>query len=263
MDTARTTPRGHVQANVAQGVFLPVGAALTLITAGKDAGVSATKRKPTDAEMGAIADAAIPLALTPPGALFEIALRSGIVEDLDVGLRYATTSVKLDVKYRFFHSGDDAEASKHASIGFGASKYLFKNPIFDLLERVKIDDFSRFDLDFPVRYSWEFKEAFAFYAGAKYQLTRFTFSEKLFQLQEDASANGAPSFVGEVKSTMHYFGGSVGIMAGYKYAFVALELNGGYFQSSPSYFSFQTGKIEEHKVGGVTLYPAIGLVFRI
>ena len=55
----------------------------------------------------------------------------------------------------------------------------------------------------------------------------------------------------------HFFGSSVGIAAGYKYVWLMLELTAGYTYCRPTVFG------RERNIGGLTLYPAIGLQVKI
>jgi len=266
MDTARTTPVGHVRMDAATGLFIPTGPLVDILGAGDRALERLTGgNDPLPAEEAQkLYDAALSLSLMPPAALQEVMIRTGVMEDMDVGLRLATTSLRADVKYRFFHSGTDNEASKHASVGLGASRYMFGGVVFDVLEWIKIDDFSRWDFELPVLYSWEYKQFFTFHAGAKYVYTRFSLDPNFVELQNRlATTVSTPRVTDQVDSNMHFLGGLAGISAGYKYVFVMLELTAGYSWARPSVYSFIDGQTSERNLGGVTLYPSIGLVLKV
>lgn len=270
MDTARPTPVGHVRANAAMGIYLPASPISTAMDAGKQALEKLHSNgsvKVTPQEAGDIYEAAVALALMPPSVLQEFMVRTGVLEDMDVGLRVATTALRLDAKYRFFESVDGS-TSRHASVGFGVSKYLFKGPVFDTLDflkdYVKFNDFSRWDFEVPVLYTYEKGEWFTFYAGAKYILSLFSFDQNLFELQRRVSQDASlPPMTEHRRTNMHFFGGVAGAGLGYKYVFVFAELNAGYTYARPSLYSFVDGETRERNLGGATLYPSLGLVLKI
>jgi len=259
MDTARTTDPGHVRVNAAMGVYVPAGTALRLVSDGTDLAkrLIAESRDPTVEELDKMFEAGLAVAVLPIAPVQELQIRTGIVRNLDAGLRLATTGARLDLKFRFWNGGD-----QHASIGAGASKYFFSGPVFDALSFVKIDDFSRWDFEVPLLFSSEAGETFRFYGGAKYVLSLFSMDEKLVKAQHVAEQNGSPD-VFRAKEKMHFVGGVAGIMLGFRHVFVALELTAGYTVAEPEIYSFVSKRPEKRSLGGVTLYPALGLVLAL
>jgi hypothetical protein len=262
-DTARTTERGHVRVSAAMGVHVPASRALDFIGEGKDVVDAVQARgggRPTDEELARVGDAGIALMLQPLAPVQEFMIRTGVTPWMDVGLRAATTSLRFDSKARFWKSADDR---KHASVGVGIAKYTFSNPIFKVLEYARVDDFSRWDLDAPLLFTFEYGQSFMMTLGAKYQLSRFTFSQKLYEATQTGEQEiGTPVVTDRITSPMHFFGGIFGMMAGYKYVFVSLELTAGWTRVKPRMYSLQTRTVEQRDLSGVTVYPAIGLVVK-
>lgn len=266
MDTARTTPRGHVQFNYASGIHLPLGPSTDLFSAaaGMVGNALDDKEVLTEEEAQDLYNFALGLVLQPPAKVSEFQLRTGIMENLDVGLRYSTTQLRLDTKLRFFHNGDDIYKSQHASIGIGVSKYLFSNPLFDWLDYVKLSDFSRWDFEIPLLYSFEYRKSFMLFFGAKYIYTRFSVDQNLYEIQRRVSDMAEqPAIVENINENMHFFGSVVGLGGGYKHVFVFTEINFGYTYLRPEIYSFIDKQRKERNLGGLTLYPAIGLIVRI
>ncbi len=268
LDTARPTPVGKVRFDVGRGVHLPVGSIVkgaAAATSGAVQSIRAGKAtiSPEDAER--LYEAGLATAINLPSDNLEFMVRTGLMEDVDVGLRYSVTALRLDLKYRFFHAGvDDLGKNHNLSIGVGVSKYLFNNPVFEALEYVKIDDFSRWDVEVPLLYSWEYKSYFAFYGGFKYIFTSFELDPNLYEIQKHVSnmANIAP-LTDSVRSSMHLFGGTIGLAGGWKHVWIYTELTAGYTYLRPSLYSFVDGKSRQRNLDGFSVYPAIGVVWRI
>lgn len=262
MNTARPTPPGEVRAHAAAGLFLPTGAALDIAQAGLGAArsVRAGELSLTPEEKEALYLGAVSLALQPPYPVLEAGLRTGIVEDLDAGLKLTSTSLGLDARYRLWRGGDEASMHQHLSIGLGASRYLFSNPLFDALELVRIDDFSRWDFEVPLLFSFEYERIAMGYMGLKYIHTRFALDQTLIDVQRVAGEWGAPLLTDQVRTPMHFYGGVFGLGIGYKHVWLLLELNVGYTWLRPRLYSFVDERIASRNLGGLTFHPAIGLV---
>jgi hypothetical protein len=266
MDTALPTKVKHVRFDYGYGYYIPTGPFYKIIQAGIGVASNlrdgATTLSPEDAQR--LYDAGLGLALMPPSAVWEVMLRTGIAEDADIGLKWASTSLRADVKWRFWHAGEqDVGRAHNASIGLGVSRYMFGNPVFEVLDYVKMGDFSRWDFDVPLLYSWHVKEAFTLYTGAKYIYTRFSMDENLYKLQQLVGDFGGPEMTDKITSNMHYGGALIGMMGGYKYAWINLELNVGYVYARPVVYSFVDKAQRPRNVGGVTLFPNIGFVVKI
>lgn len=262
MNTARTTPPGEFRVNAAAGVHLPGGAAVDFARA--SLGVARSIREGafelTPAEQESLYLGALSLALQPPYPVFEAGLRTGIVEDVDAGLKLSTTAIGLDARYRFWRSGDEEGIHLHAAIGLGASRYFFSNPLFDVLELVRVGDFSRWDFEIPLLFSFEHSRIAMGYVGLKYVHTRFSIDQTLFKLQRAANeVAGVPVLTDRIQSPMHFYGGVFGFGIGYKHVWLLLELNAGYVWLRPRLYSPVDEMVASRNLGGLTVYPAIGL----
>lgn len=259
MDTARTMNPGQWRVNLATGVYVPAGAVIRLAANGVDLGrtLISENRDPTTAELDKLFEAGLALAVLPIAPVQELQIRTGIVDNLDAGFRLATTGARLDVKYRFFQSADSRH---HLSIGLGGSKYFFSGPVFDALAFVKVEDFSRYDVEVPLLYTYEAGDIFRFYGGAKFIRSWFSMSSKLVRAQSVAESNGSPTFF-RSEEQMTFAGATFGIMLGYKHVFVSAELTSGLVIAEPAIYSFVTKQPEKRNLGGATFFPALGLVF--
>lgn len=271
MQTAVPVERGHVQVNGAYGIYLPLGPAADAVAQGvkqaQKAVVAAKENKNyelSEEDAQSILTAGIGLASMPPGAAYEIMVRTGLFEDLDLGVRYSTSgSLKADAKYRFFHHGPEEgeggvmSPSFDMAIGFGGAKYFFSSPVIEVLEFVQLGDFSRWDVEVPAYFSIEWGQILKFWVAPKYVYSRTSFDGELVDLSHEASRwshleLGLPDVV-----NTHFFGSSIGFAAGYKYVHLMLELTAGYTYCRPTVFG------QVRNIGGLTLYPAIGLQVKI
>jgi len=269
LQTAKPLARGQFQVSLGAGAFIPAGQIVDVVDLAIDEGKRLRKQVEngeqvnlTEEQQQEILSAGVALAVAPPGLVNEFMLRAGLADDLDVGLRYSGISWRLDTKFRFLHSGDGPEVpesqrrSVDMAIGLAGARHSFKSPVLDVLEIVQIDDFSRWDVEVPLYVSTDFGDILRLYAAPKYIYSRTKLDEKLINFAEqgkDVSGFdvGLPA---RVKS--EFVGSTFGVSLGYKYVHVFAELTGGYNFCKPEVFG------QRRNLGGVTLYPAVGIAFR-
>jgi len=265
---AKAIKPGHAQVNLGAGAYVPVGTIGSLVGEGVrqveafQASVqSGTPYQVTPEDQQRLLTAAIALAVLPPSLSQELTVRTGILQNWDAGLRYSINAVRLDSKYQLVHQGDDDELapghrSFDVSVGLGVSRYLFDSPAFDVLDYVQMGDFSRWDLEVPVYVSWEWGEWARAYLAPKYVWSRTELDANLVNTSATASLLlGLDVSAPETVDT-HFFGTSAGVMLGYKYAFLVLEMTGGYTLCRPYVLG------QRRDLGGLTLYPSAALDFR-
>lgn len=268
--TARAIEPGHVQATAGTGVYIPVGATLFAISEGVaqttkiiEAAQSGAEYQLTDDDREKLITAAIALAVLPPSPTQEFSLRTGILKNWDAGLRYSISAVRLDSKYQLYHADDgpnvapEYQRSVDLAVGGAVSKYLFDNVVFDALEFVQMGDFDRWDFEVPVYASIEWGYIFKAYGAVKYVYSHTTMDARLVNTANTAGTiTGLDIDVGDTEVGTHFIGATAGIMAGYRYVYVGVELTGGYTYARP----FVLGRRRD--LGGATFYPSIALDVR-
>lgn len=273
MQTAKPLARGQFQVSAATGVFIPAGQIGTLVDEGlaqakvikKNIDSGQPYQLPED-QARRLLDVGMALAVAPPGAGHELMIRAGLLESnsLDVGLRLSTTSVRFDTKVRLAHGGDAEDSalpdfrrrSYDLAIGAGISRHRFESPVLDALELVKIDDFSRWDVEVPVYLSMDLGDIFKLYAAPKYIYSRTSLDAKLVDYAQQGKDVSGFDLALPAQVDSHFFGASVGFALGYKYVHLYAELTAGYTDCRPVVFG------ERRDLGGVTLYPSVGLAFK-
>ncbi len=266
MQTARPLTPGQLQVSYGVGAFVPAGQLFTVVDTsieeGKRAREAHERGEPyalSEESQERMFTAGVALAVAPPGANNELMVRAGVVEDLELGLRYSGISLRLDGKYRILHGGDPdlgtavEGTSYDLALGVGVARHIFRsNKILDLLEVVQVNDFSRFDVEVPLYMSVDWKDIFKLYAAPKYIYSHTTLDQRLV----DYAAQGGESTSLPATVSSHFVGSTLGVAVGYKYVHVYGELTGGYTALRPRFLG------KEHDLGGVTLYPAIGIAVR-
>ncbi|HEX8437934.1 hypothetical protein [Archangium sp.] len=273
MQTAKPLARGQFQVSGGTGLFVPVGQLATVIDQGIVQG-KAIKKAIDDEQPYTLAEedaqkllsVGMALALAPPGSSQELMIRAGLLESnsLDVGLRLSTSSVRFDGKLRLLHGGDPDDShlaptqrkSLDVALGVGIARQLFKSPVLDALEVVKIDSFSRWDVEIPLYMSVDVGDIFKLYAAPKYVFSRTSLDQKLVDLAQVGTDLSGFNLTLPAHVNSHFYGASVGFALGYKYVHLYAELTGGYIHSRPRVFG------QERDLGGVTLYPSVGLALK-
>lgn len=286
------TPRGRVHVGVAAGAYIPSRPIINAIDVGvkvvdraKDMAQSGGEVKPlSDDEKRSLINASLAFALQPPSAGWELQARTGVFDNVDVGFRYSVSQVRGDVRYRFFHSEkwengapppplpedasfgqrmkeafrmDERARSYDATVQLGVSYYLFSNPLVEVLDAVKLGDFSRWDFDLAITWGVDVRRMFKFYAGPKFIYTRFSLDEQLYDLANTATAFASePAVTTSVSHNMFFGGAVVGLATGYKYVWLYTELTAGYTYARPTVLG------EVRDLGGATFYPTIGIAVK-
>jgi hypothetical protein len=187
--------------------------------------------------------AALAIALNPPGVENEFAFRYGLGGGFDLGLRYTINSIQLEGKYQFLDEGPGGWAG---SIGLGFGHHIFAGPVFDVLEFLQIDEFSRNDISVPLMFGRQPNDYVQYWLGPKYIASRYKI-DAIFE---------ATNAVENEAGAMQYFGGTAGFALGYRYVWFMAEL-------TVMNLIFNANVLgEDRDLGGVVIYPAGGLMVR-
>jgi hypothetical protein len=269
LQTAKPLTRGQFQVSLGAGAFVPAGQLIDLVDLGIDEGKKIKEAVENDEpvqlsqeDQQRMLSAGIALAVAPPGLVNEVSIRAGLADDLDVGLRYSGISWRLDTKFRFFHGGDGYEVPENSrrsidmALGLAGARHSFKSPVFDVLEIVQINDFSRWDLEVPLYISTDFGDILRLYAAPKYVYSKTHIDQQLINYAEQGK--NVTGFDVRLPATVksEFAGSTFGVSLGYKYVHVFAEITGGYTFCKPEVFG------ERRNLGGVTIYPAVGIAIR-
>jgi hypothetical protein len=261
LQSARTLEQGEVQITVAGSVPVSTLAARKTIESAKSV-VNRLKdakdaaEPPTEEEIRLAVETSTAYVLFTPSVYPEALVRVGIVERFDAGLKLSYSLVKVEAKGQFLELDNGLAGSAFIGYGyhFGVGPSI-ASKIYDIFDYLGMVDYSRHDLDLGVLFGFERGEWLSFYGGPRYLLsfTNVSFKLKGFEsielgdLEDDAF---------EVDTPIHHVGAVVGVMLGYKYVFVNLELTLLYAIFKPSVLD------ETIDLSGMLITPAFGLTAR-
>jgi hypothetical protein len=268
--TAKPVEPLHVQVDAGAGLYTPLGGIGQAVAQGvhhatKLADLIANKTEYTlsEDEQHELLTAGIALAVLPPAPVYTMSLRTGLFANADLGLRYSINAARLDAKYRFIHMDDGpnvpdgSQRSFDVALGVAISRYLFDNPVVDSLKFVHLGDFSRWDLEVPLYFSWELGHVAHLYGGPRYVYSRTSFDAILVNTSEQASNISGLDLTLPEQVDVHFIGATAGLMVGYKYVYLILEMTGGYTSCRPVVMG------RRRDLGGPTFFPSVGLALRL
>lgn len=244
MQPADTLPPGgwHV------GGGLNVNVPATGVVRALDAAISLEEKlrddpsyEPTEAEERRYLDAALGLALNPPGVTQEVMVRYGLLDRVDAGLRWSTTGIHVDGKLQFLRGG-----GWDGSIAVGYVHHLFDGIVFDALELLRIDDFSRKDVEVPVIFGRRLGSWGTLWGGPKLVLGWYHLDAALAEAEVAGSTDG----------TLRYLGGFAGFGAGYRAFRGFVELTVMHLSARPVVLG------QKVDLGGVVVMPSVGVMVR-
>ena len=214
--------------------------------------ISSANTPPTEDELRNAVEAATAYVLFTPSVYPELMARRGIIDRFDAGLRLSNSLAKFEMKGQFLK--EDSGAAGSAFIGYG---YHFgvgpsiAEKLFDIFEYLDMVDYARHDLDVGVLFGFEKGEWLSFYAGPRF-LTSFTKVKLNLKGFEQNDVIDVPEAI-NIDTPIIHVGAVVGIMLGYKYVFVNLEMTMLYVIFKPEVLG------ETLDLGGMMFAPTIGL----
>jgi hypothetical protein len=250
---AHVAPKGHVAASVGVEGGASVGAFTEVIDRGKDLARRAQNNEAlTDDDLWKIFDAGVGLMLASPSFGPHVAVAYTPLDRLEVGLRYAGSAFRFAGRYQLL---DHLTGPMDLTVGLGLSRFSYSFPLSDQIPILKLDDFSRWQLDVPLL------------AGTSRDYLRVWFGPKLlftkFQTQLRLELEPVPT-VARFDGTAIFVGGQAGIALGYRKLFFAFELTmveaiGTAHLTSPALDPMA----HDSRISSFTIFPSVGLMGEI
>lgn len=250
---AHVAPQGHVAASMGVEGGAAIGAFTDLVARGKDLAVRAQSEDLNDDDKWRILDAGVGLLLTMPSIGPHVAVAYTPVDRFEIGLRYAGSAYRLAGRYQLL---DHVTGPMDLTVGLGLSRFSFSFPLSDQIPVLRLDDFSRWQVDMPLLAGTS-GDFFRVWAGPKLLLTTFQTQLTLTLPREEA-------LVARFDGTGIFVGGQAGAAFGYKHLFVAFELTlvqaiGTAHLTAPG---LQPSTHDSH-ISAFTIFPSVGLMGEI
>ena len=250
--TAAVPPTGHFSAAVGWEGSLPLGTLYDVFTTGRDALERAEKGQAlTTEEKWQAFDTGMELLLNPPAFGYHLSFAYVPWRRLEVSLRYASSAFRLGTRYQLV---DRATGPFDLSLGLGVSRFTYDIPIADYVPLLKVDGFTRWQLDVPLLIGMQ-NRWFRTWGGPRFLATFFDAAMRL-DLQVEAPV------LASMSGSAYYVGGQAGIGFGYRWVFLAFELTitemiGNARFEAPVLTDSPTRDAE---MSGLVIYPTLGLM---
>lgn len=205
----------------------------------------------TEAEYRELLDTVIAFALFRPTLVTELAMRVGVWDGVDVGVRYNGSTTKGDAKIRLWQS-DNRESVISLTAGLGHASGLGpKN-----LKYITWQEFSSLDAEISLMYGYEQSDFFRFYAGPRLIQSWMTVEPLISpeleeQIPEEYQAYRPDQFYRD--EDILYLGGTIGTMVGYKWIWLHLEATFMYTFFDPLVVD------KKRNLSGLTIAPVAGI----
>ena len=186
-----------------------------------------------------------------PEVIGRFGVWDGLLEGVDVGIRYNGSVIKGDVRVGLYESPDRAWVVT-AQLGYGRQGSVASSSI----EWLTLTEMSRNDFDFAVSAGWEYPEIFKAYVAPRVLISTISSKPKLSQSVRDRlpeSLKGLDPHQFFPSTSMVYYGANTGFLVGYKYVFLNIDL-------SVFRIDFQPVVINDVRdYGGWVIAPTIGV----
>jgi hypothetical protein len=253
---AHVAPRKHVQAEVGLDVSIPTGTIGEVVDAGEALADNADDRELSDEEQEQLFRAGAALALNPPSATPHFGVAYTVLDHFEIGGRYSIGALRLAARYQLLEQAPDGI---DLTVGLGGARYVYEFPISDQIPFVHLEDFTRWQLDFPVLVgkhgSW-----YRIWAGPR-ALVTFYGTELTFEQPEIPGVTGEKTVAASIDGVATYLGAQVGAAIGYKYVFFGFELTCAKFWTSANLKL--PGREREVDLESLIIYPGFALMLEL
>jgi hypothetical protein len=215
MQPAHVAPKGHVQATVGFEVSAPTGTITRLIDTAGPLSTAARTRDLMPAEEQQVFEAGVNMVAVPPSVGYHLAANYVLINNLEIGIRYAGGGWRLGGRYQILHR---ETGPFDLTFGMGVARSAYKIPLVDKIPILEVEDFTRYTIDVAPLQIGTSRSWFRLWAGPKFLYSRF--STTLRASIPFVSAIDLASFEGHTI----YYGGQGGVALGYRYLFFAIEL---------------------------------------
>jgi hypothetical protein len=214
---AHVAPKGHVSAEAGADVSIPTGTIVSTIDTSKTLARAAQTRMLSEDEKLQVFRGGLNLAISPPFFVQHIGANYVFAHGWEAGLRYAAGGWRLGVRRQVL---DQETSGYDLTIGAGLQRFSFGFPIDNVIDIIKLDDFTRWNLDVPVAFGRR-SDFLRWWAGPRMVLS--TYSTQL-TIEAPQTGGAVGQDVAEAAGRGMYLGAQGGAAVGYRWLFVAMEM---------------------------------------
>lgn len=254
---AHVAPKGHWQVGAGLELSVAPGSIADAVDTAKSVVDKIDSSQPvSDDEKLQLFDGGVKLLLNPPISLpsQHLVIAYVPVNRLEASIRYAGGAWRLGARYQLL---DHNTGPFDMTIGLGVARFTYEFPMGDVLKVLKLEDFSRWQLDVPLLIGTS-RDWVRVWAGPKFLLTSFG-TRLSFEIPYLTDPKNLATFDG----TAYYFGGQGGIAFGYKYVFFAFELTMMQMMGtahSETTLGSATPLARDTSLSGFIIFPSFGLI---
>jgi hypothetical protein len=252
---AHVAPAGHIQAEAGLDVSAPTGTISRTIDVGRGLVGAARQRSLTDDERRRLIEAGASLVLDPPAVVTHVALAYGLVPGWEMGLRYASGSLRLGGRTELQSQDRATGQGFDLSVGLGVSRQTASFPVDSVLDYLTIDEFTRFTVDIPVLVG-RHAPWYRTWGGARLALSHYSGAMRLSL----PATSGTPAelVAGSVDGTGALVALQGGAAVGYAHLFVGFELTLARQFSGARLTA--GGQSQDVDLGGFIISPGVALL---
>jgi hypothetical protein len=249
---AHVAEQGHLTAEVGWDVSAPTGTISRTFDAGKTLARAANSRSLNDSERRQVIEAGANLAIDPPAAVMHAGLAFVPIRGWELALRWSSGAWRAGVRHQFLYQ------DRHGvdlTMGLGVSRFSYEFPIHEVINIIRLDDFTRWSLDIPLLVgkhdSW-----YRLWGGPRLIFSRYDSAMTL----NLPAAGGSPAEVvaASVGGNATFVGGQGGFALGYRHVFLGLELT---IVRLISHAHLElAGQRQDADLSGLIIYPGIALM---
>ena len=212
-----------------------------------------------------LSKALLAYSIDPLSTGLDFYLRYGLLENADIGYKYATGIHVVDTRWQFMKPKNTPEESSSL---YGSLGLQYSSQSYDLPSVMKLDDLqkllgydmNRKDVLVPLTFSRPFGEeekygAFSF--GLAYNFTKLDYGFEPLKLYNNLGGDADPELVAPIhgEKTIHAYGGFFSLKGGYKYVYISAGL-AIYYQD---YGRYELLNDDSAQLSGLTFVPHLGI----
>ena len=257
MQPAHVAPKGHFQATTAIEIGAPTGTIIRVIDTGKRLAADAqTNMSISPADERQVFEAGVNVVASPPSVGYHLALAYTVLDNFELGLRYAAGGWRLGARYQLLHH---ETGPLDMVLGAGVSRAAVEIPLSSYVPFLEMDDFTRWTVDVPllIGTSRGFSRV---WGGPKFVYSHFDTALKL--AIPFFTAPDLANFEGHAI----YYGGLAGLAVGYRHVFLALEITVAWLSGRGDASTILAGSGAttptqvSADISGLVFYPTFGLM---